>query len=125
LPSRWLVHVTLSMGLAWLMLFGPAVEHATYVFLSAPLAWALLENESGPFARVLIVTASTLVLLLGWGAIARLLPGVSLLLIALPSGTVLFALWLIGYAKVSFCGTATAVSGVGPHPRPGRRPPRT
>ena len=32
LGSRWLVHIALSMGLAWLMLFGPAVIASTYVF---------------------------------------------------------------------------------------------
>jgi hypothetical protein len=51
LGPRWLVHVTLSMGLAWLMLFGPAVEHATYVFLAPPLLWALLERRAWPLGR--------------------------------------------------------------------------
>ena len=33
IEARTLVALTLAMGLAWLMLFGPAVEHATYAFL--------------------------------------------------------------------------------------------
>ncbi|MHB8736712.1 MAG: hypothetical protein ACYC6M_15525, partial [Terriglobales bacterium] len=100
LGPRWLVHVTLSMGLAWLMLFGPAVEHATYVFLAPPLAWAVLERRAWPLGRGLILAAFVLIMILGWGAVSRLLaPGWPILLIALPAGTALFALWLIGYAS--------------------------
>jgi len=100
LGPRWLVHVTLSMGLAWLMLFGPAVEHATYVFLAPPLVWAVLERRAWPLGRGLILAAFVLIMILGWGAVSRLLsPGWPILLIALPAGTALFALWLIGYAS--------------------------
>jgi hypothetical protein len=101
LETRWLVHVTLSMGLAWLMLLGPAVEHATYVFLSPPLVWAFLERRAWPLGRGLIVTAFVLIMVLGWGAVSRLLPTWPVLLTALPAGTALFALWLIGYARGS------------------------
>lgn len=96
---RWLVHVTLSMGLAWLMLFGPAVEHSTYVLLAPPLAWAVLERRVWPQGQGLIGAAFALIMLLGWGAVSRWL-GLTqpLLLIALPAGTLLFAMWLIGYA---------------------------
>ncbi len=100
LGSRWLVHVTLSMGLAWLMLFGPAVEHATYVFLAPPLLWALLEDSAWPHGRLLIWASFTLIMVLGWGAVTRLLtPDWPIVLTALPAGTALFALWLIGYAR--------------------------
>ncbi len=100
LGARWLVHVTLSMGLAWLMLFGPAIEHATYVFLAPPLVWAVLERRAWPRGRGLILAAFGLIMILGWGAVNRLLtPGWPVLLISLPAGTALFALWLIGYAQ--------------------------
>jgi hypothetical protein len=100
LGTRWLVHITLSMGLAWLMLFGPAVEHATYVFLTAPLAWALLERRAWPHGQGLILAAFVLIMVLGWGAMSRLLsPEWPVLLTALPAGTALYALWLIGYAQ--------------------------
>ncbi len=92
------MHVTLSMGLAWLMLFGPAVEHATYVFLAPPLAWALLERRAWPHGQGLIVASFTLIMILGWGALTRLLPMWPILLTALPAGTAVFALWLVGYA---------------------------
>ncbi|HEY7310039.1 MAG TPA: glycosyltransferase family 87 protein [Gemmataceae bacterium] len=102
LGPRWLIHVTLSMGLAWLMLFGPAVEHATYVFLAPPLAWALLERRAWPLGRGLILASFVLIMVLGWGAVSRLLPMWPVLLTALPAGTALFALWLLGYART--CG---------------------
>ena len=96
---RWLVHVTLSMGLAWLMLFGPAVEHATYVFLAAPLMWALLEPRAWPHGRGLIWASFMLIMVLGWGAVTRMLaPDWPIVLTALPAGTSLFAIWLVGYA---------------------------
>lgn len=100
LGARWLVHATLSMGLAWLMLFGPAVEHATYVFLAPALIWALLERRAWPLGRGLILASFTLIMVLGWGAVTRLLsPDWPVLLTALPAGTALFMLWLIGYAR--------------------------
>lgn len=99
LGSRWLLHVTLCMGLTWLTLFGPAVEHATYVFLTPPLMWALLERDVWPHGRWLILASFGLIVLLGWGALSRLLsPDWPVLLTMLPAGTTLLALWLIGYA---------------------------
>jgi hypothetical protein len=103
---RWLIHVTLSMGLAWLMLFGPAVEHATFVFLAPPLLWALLERRAWPHGQGLIWASFLLIMVFGWGVVARLLaPDWPVLLTALPAGTALFALWLVGYAQN--CGTST------------------
>ncbi len=96
---RWALHVALSMGLTWLMLFGPAIEHATYVFLAPPLIWALLERDAWPRGRGLVWLAFALVMVLGWGAIARAVTPLSpLILTALPVGSALFALWLLGYA---------------------------
>jgi hypothetical protein len=128
LGPRWLVHVTLSMGLAWLMLFGPAVEHATYVFLAPPLLWALLERRAWPLGRGLIWASFTLIMVLGWGAVTRLLtPDWPVVLTALPAGTALFALWLIGYARN--CGTASQnpqlSSGESRSPIPGLFTPST
>lgn len=100
LGRRGLINATLSMGLAWLMLFGPAVEHATYVFLAAPLLWALLERGAWPHGRGLIWASFLLIMVLGWGAVTRLLaPDWPVLLTALPAGAALFALWLVGYAR--------------------------
>src|SRR5579884_1011481 len=128
LGSRWLVHVTLSMGLAWLMLFGPAVEHATYVFLAPPLLWGLLERSAWPHGRLLIWASFTLIMVLGWGAVTRLLtPDWPIVLTALPAGTALFALWLVGYAR--HCGTEAErpepPSSKSPLPISGRLAPST
>jgi hypothetical protein len=100
---RRAVRVTLAMGTAWLMVFGPAVEHATYAFLGPPLAWALLERQAGPGGRWLAVTAFVLIAVLGWDPVVRpwqdRLP---LLLATLPIGSALFSLWLIGYTRAPF-----------------------
>jgi hypothetical protein len=103
LGGSWVVHMTLSTGMAWLMLFGPAIEHATYVFLAPMLAWAVVQREEWPRGRLLIGAASVLILVLGWGAVSRQASvawpaGGPLLVAALPVGTGLFLLWLTGYA---------------------------
>jgi hypothetical protein len=97
--DRQLINLALAMSCAWLMLFGPAVEHATYVFLTAPLAWAILEEDSCfPRGRWLLWPAFILIMLLGWGSLARPVAEVfPPVLAALPLGTILFASWLIGY----------------------------
>jgi hypothetical protein len=94
---RRLVNVTLGLGTAWLMVFGPASEHATYVFLAPSLAWALVDTRSWPRGRYLILSAGILILALGWGALARWTTA-DLLLAALPVGTLLFATWFVGYS---------------------------
>jgi hypothetical protein len=82
------------------MLFGPAVEHATYVFLAPPLLWALLERRAWPHGRGLIWASFLLIMVLGWGAVTRrLAPDWPIVLTALPAGTALFTLWLVGYAR--------------------------
>ena len=95
--GKWLATGALGMGFAWLMLFGPAVEHATYVFLAPVLAWAWLERAAWRRGRWLITTALVLILFLGWGAVTRaLLPVAPAVLAALPLGTALFVVWLLG-----------------------------
>ena len=104
---RRLTTVVLAMGVTWLLLFGPATEHATYVFLAPVLSWAFLQSRGGdsrPFVRSrgqgLLGAALVLVLLLGWDSIALVFPSSGpVLLAALPIGATLFAFWLIGYAS--------------------------
>jgi hypothetical protein len=87
---------TLALGSAWKLLFGPAVEHATYVFLAPWLSWALLEPGARGHERLLASLAGVLVLVLGWGTLtAPLLEALPILLAALPLGTVSFILWLV------------------------------
>jgi hypothetical protein len=97
---RRLLNVTLALGAAWLMVFGPASEHATYVFLAPSLAWALVDIEAWPRARWLVMVAGVLILGLGWGVLARTAHA-ALLLTALPAGAMLFAIWIVGYSAVS------------------------
>jgi hypothetical protein len=93
--------VVLAMGLAWLMLFGPAVEHATYVFLTPVLNWALLQRGAWRGGRWLIGTAFVLVMFLGWAVVSpAVMETAPILLTVLPIGTALFTLWLIGYAPI-------------------------
>jgi hypothetical protein len=99
LGPRPLLALTLAMGLAWLMLFGPAVEHATYVFLAPALAWAAAQRCAWRPARPLALASLGLVLVFGWGALLRSFPAAQpFLLAALPLGTALFAVWLCGHA---------------------------
>jgi hypothetical protein len=99
---RWLVTATLAMGCAWLMLFGPAVEYPTYVFLAPVLAWAFLDRRAWPAGRALTVPALVLILFLGWGSITRpFAEALPLVLTALPVGTALFTAWLVAYARVA------------------------
>ncbi len=98
---RRVLQLALAMGMAWLMLFGPAVEHPTYAFLAPSLAWALLEWQAWPRGRGLIVSAFVLIAVLGWEPLVHpLLNRLPLLLAALPLGSALFAAWLLGYARV-------------------------
>ena len=95
---RTLVALTLAMGLTWLMLFGPAVEHATYAFLAPALAWATFQGDSR-WLQVLRGAALGLILLLSWGTLTRWWPAAEpFLLTALPLGATLFAVWLCVYA---------------------------
>jgi hypothetical protein len=108
LGPRLLTHVSLSMGMGWLMLFGPATEHATYVFLTPALCWGLVERDAWPRGRRLIGAAFVLVMILGWGALTRPLePVVPLLVASLPLGAALFMAWLVGYAGSIACEEPT------------------
>jgi hypothetical protein len=99
---RQRVTLTLGIGLAWLMLFGPAVEYPTYVFLAASLCWGLLEERAWPAGRWLIRSAFVLIMVLGWGALTRpWLDSAPVLLAALPVGSALFLVWLLGYARAT------------------------
>jgi hypothetical protein len=88
---------TLALGSAWLLIFGPAVEHATYVFLAPSLAWALSDSRRAR-GDCLLAPAAVLILVLGWGSLTRpwqhAFPAV---MAALPVGTILFALWAVVY----------------------------
>jgi hypothetical protein len=64
---------TLGMGAVWLLLFGPAPEHPTYVFLAPSLAAAAVEPGFRR-GRNLILASAVLILGLGWGFSAAMRP---------------------------------------------------
>lgn len=95
MDQRNLILSTLGMGAAWLMLFGPAVEHATYVFLAPSLAAAVATASAASRRRWLAPAAGLLVFGLGWQAlVGPLAPAFPALLLVLPVGTTLFAIAL-------------------------------
>jgi hypothetical protein len=99
---RRLTTMVLGIGLAWLMVFGPAVEHSTYVFLAPVLNWALLEPNAPRRGRWVIVPAFIFVMFLSWGVITpSVMDSAPVLLTVLPIGTTFFTCWLIGYGQVS------------------------
>lgn len=91
---------TLAMGLGWLMLFGPAVESASFAFLGPVLSWAVVEPAGG-LRRMLAFISALLILVLGWSAVNGLLrPTFPAVVSALPLGTCLFVGWLITARRV-------------------------
>jgi hypothetical protein len=96
------VNLTLAAGLAWLLLFGPATEHATYVLLAPALCWALVQRDVSPhlWRRRLIELAAVLILIFGWGAIGITVAGETWGLVPLPIGCVLFVIALVGFERV-------------------------
>jgi len=99
---RWQVTVTLGMGLAWLMLFGPAVEFPTYIMLTPLMAWAALEAHARRQGRWLATAALVCVVVLPWRPLAFDWPlAARLQLAALPLGTILFAAWLVRFAQAA------------------------
>jgi hypothetical protein len=115
---RQLFSVTLGMGMVWLMLFGPAVEHATYAFLAPFLTWAVLQRQASPRGRGLSLVAFVLIAILGWDfQLRRLLGNWPLLAAPLPLGSVVFTLWLIDYARSCPGGVPRRVSRVSACPQ--------
>ena len=91
-----LLTVTLGFGIAWLMIFGPAVESPTYVLLAPLAAWALLESIARRRAIVLAALAYTVTMLVPWQVLART-ESAGFLLAALPFGSTLYTFWLFYY----------------------------
>jgi hypothetical protein len=105
---RLLATLVLSAGAAYLMLFGPAVEFATYAILAPMTAWGFLEAGDRRRDRPLMLAAFLLTTVLGFGAVERsLAPAFPLAPAILPTGTLLFAIWLARYAHRAVGNLAT------------------
>jgi hypothetical protein len=94
--ARTRVTLTLGVGTGWLLLFGPASEHPTYVFIAPLLAWGVTQRRLWPRGRPLILAAALLVLVLGWGSLTSALSDASWTLLPLPIGCGLLLVWLVG-----------------------------
>src|SRR5207248_1216696 len=98
--ERRSLSTALGMGIAWMLLFGPAVEHTTYVLLAPFMSWALHQKGAWPGGRWLAILAFVLIAFLGWDPlVGRLLTKEPLVAACLPLGSVLFGAWLIGYVR--------------------------
>jgi hypothetical protein len=116
-PIQGLLTPTLSLGIAWLLIFGPAVEFNAYVLLAPFLCWALLAAYSRRRGRALISAAFVLATFLGSGAVERVLIRVCPWFnSALPLGAILFVVWLVVYAWMPWPRTHDAIrtEGIGP-----------
>jgi len=90
------VTMILGLGGGWLMLFGPASEHPTFVFLAPLLAWAYAQRKSLTPGNPLATTAALLAFGGTWlGPMLGLATTVPWLLLALPFGCALFVVWLL------------------------------
>jgi hypothetical protein len=111
------VRHTLSMGAGWLMLFGPAVESPTYVFLAPFLAAAAVDWKIRPESRGLAVAACALIFCFGFGAVSlRLAATFPPVLLALPLGTTLYIIGLALAFPPRRGGLASAATRTGPIP---------
>lgn len=98
--SDTLALCALGSGAAWLVLFGPAVEPPTYIFLVPALAWGLVQSSSRA-ARILIASSAALILVLRKLTVPWV-PDFPPLLLILPLGAALFVGWLIIYGISEF-----------------------
>ena len=100
-PSEWFPR-TLALGLAWLMVFGPATELPTYGLIAPIFCWAYVKECSKPFVsksnfqNFIIKMSILFILILSirditiW--IAPIFPPI---LSSAPFGIILFFIWLV------------------------------
>lgn len=100
-PGEWYPR-TLSLGLAWLMVFGPATELPTYGLIAPMFCWAFIQQSSRVGKTTfkgqpyLLRVALALVLIISWRELTiYLTPIFPPILAAAPLGTLIFAIWLI------------------------------
>jgi len=97
---RWLFCTSLGMGLAWMMLFGAAVEHTTYALLAPSLAWALHQQQVWRPGRWLAFASFVLIAVLGWDPlIGPLLKQAPVMAAVLPLGAGVFIIWMLAYVR--------------------------
>ena len=96
--SRAVLTGALAMGSAYLMAFGPSVEHATYVVLAPTVSWALLRAAECRAGRAWAGLVFALTMVLGTELFERpLMVRYPIVTAVLPAGSLLFAGWLARY----------------------------
>ena len=104
---------TLAMGTAYLLAFGPAVEYATYVILSPMVSWAVLAATEHRAGRTWVTVAFLLTMLAGADLVERTIRGwTPLAPAALPAGSLLFAGWVVVYARRLTAEPRPAAGGI-------------
>ncbi len=97
---RVVLTATLAMGSAYLMAFGPSVEHATYVVLAPTVAWAVVRSCERRRGQAGAILAYALTMVLGLELFERpLMARYPLVTAALPLGSLVFAGWLARHAS--------------------------
>ncbi|NBY01187.1 MAG: DUF2029 domain-containing protein [Planctomycetes bacterium] len=98
-----LIFRSIALGTAWILLFGPASEFPTFGFIAPFLGWAWLERKTWNKGEPLLLISLVLILVLGWQNFTFPLRNhLPILLSALPTGTICFALWLIQQTNFKF-----------------------
>ena len=98
-----LIFRSIALGMIWILLFGPASEFPTFAFIAPFLGWAWLERKTWNKGEPLLLTSLVFILVLGWQNFTFPLRNhLPVLLSALPTGTICFALWLILQTNLKF-----------------------
>lgn len=94
--TRRLLLSILAIWPAWQLLLGPGSERLTYGIIAIAASWALLESFAQKRCRVLAATAWGMISVFSMGTFERLAqPAVPFAPALLPSGVVVFILWLM------------------------------
>jgi alpha-1,2-mannosyltransferase len=98
--SAQLFTFVLGLWTAWQLTFGPGSERNTFGIIAPLTAWAVVTAFTVERGRAVVITAYALTILAGVGQIERaLLPNYPLVAVAHPVAVMIFAGWLVHYAR--------------------------
>jgi hypothetical protein len=99
LSDRVRVTVAATLGMAYVMMFGPAVERPTLALFGVFSSWAVMESLDLPRARWLGIGGYVCSTVLSWGLCQRLTQNRwPIFMAALPVGAFLILVWTVLYA---------------------------
>ena len=102
LCERQQLTVCAAIGLAYMLVLGPAVEFQQYVIIAPFIGWAVLHDVERRGRSWPIIGIWFMTLIMGFGGAERLLGrvfGVAAVTQTVTLGTILFAVWLVAYAR--------------------------